>query len=101
MEVRSTASIISRVEDQIRSSQISLRAAALQIGISPATLIRILQGVQGPNRETMSAFARWVGEPMSEDAGVVSAHLRAEKNLHPEVCGALTRMFRLIEGQTW
>jgi hypothetical protein len=69
--------------------------------VSAATLLRIMAGEQEPTGETLSLIARWLDRPLPEMRPSVHAHLRAEKNLHPDVAGALVRLFRAIEQGQW
>jgi transcriptional regulator with XRE-family HTH domain len=84
-----------------------VRQAAIEIGISSATLSRVENG-KLPDLETFSKICKWLkinpnevlGCSIPETKGVTSghgevvvyAHLRAEKNLNPEIAKALADM---------
>lgn len=93
--------LLAGLRERIDQSELSLRAAATQIGISPASLLRIMRGDQEPSRDTLAALAKWLGTSLPEETRAIQAHLRAEKNLHPDVAGALARMFHLVEQRPW
>lgn len=84
----------------------TLRNAAKECGISPATLMRFERGDSAPSKDTLIIVAEWVGggEVLSEiqhqyvvDGGnVINAHLRAGKDLPPDLATTLAKMFKLV-----
>lgn len=91
---------------------LSLRAAAKEANVSPATLSRVERGDYLPARENLLKLARWAHipidpqvlgkaprrrEPHPSDAEPIEAvelHLRADKNLRDDQADTLVRMFR-------
>lgn len=97
-----------------RSENLSLEAAALETGVSAATLSRIERRAEAgvvhgspttPDLRTVAAVATWLGVSVS-GAGfvpaptasstpeIVEAHLRADRNLDGPTASLLARMFR-------
>lgn len=88
-----------------------MRDVAQEIGISPATLLRIESG-RTPDVETFGKVCRWLGIDPGEflgfgtsDAGDatggepplrVSAHFRVDRLPRPETASALARMLLFI-----
>jgi DNA-binding Xre family transcriptional regulator len=90
-----------------------LRDAAPEIGISPATLMRIESG-RVPDVETFGKVCRWLGtdpgdflgfdpsakaaaSPATAEAPVrISAHLRADQLPLPETASALAQMLLFV-----
>ena len=83
-----------------------VRAAAEEIGVSAATLSRVENGKQ-PDLATFEKLCRWLGVSPSEflDAGptelgpldaptaaMATAHLRAKRQISPELAQALGEM---------
>ncbi len=94
----------SRVREQ-RGTR-GVRQAAKEIGVSPATLSRVENGKQ-PDLATFEKLCRWLGTSPSEfldtgDAGsttsgsvapaAATAHLRAKRQITPELAQALGEM---------
>lgn len=85
-----------------------LRETALEIGISPATLLRIENG-HVPDVDTFGKVCRWLNADPGEFLGfkqqsspeatsnllTVSAHLKAQRNLQPATVTALAKMILL------
>ena len=82
-----------------------IREVAREIGISPATLSRVENG-KLPDLDTFSKICKWLkidpgevlgwkgevlGSSSSQD-GIISAHLRADKNQSPQAAQALAEM---------
>lgn len=86
---------------------LTLRAAAAQCGISPATLMRLEKGDTEPNKDTMLALCKWLGDNsfkkdieshyFPKENMLVDAHLRAGKELPSELAMVLSKMFKLIK----
>lgn len=83
-----------------RRGALGVRAAASEIGISPATLSRIENG-NVPDLVTFAAICRWLGEdpatflgmqPSVSDARPASVHLRKKKTLSIDTAVALGGM---------
>lgn len=90
-----------------------LRDAAGEIGISPATLMRIESG-RVPDVDTFAKVCRWLGidpglflgfeapprpgagAPAAEPPVRISAHFRAERLPRPETAAALARMLLFV-----
>jgi transcriptional regulator with XRE-family HTH domain len=90
-----------------------LRDAAGEIGISPATLMRIENG-RVPDVDTFAKVCRWLGidpgqflgfeappagavrSPSAEPPVRISAHFRAERLPKPETAAALARMLLFV-----
>jgi len=84
-----------------------LRETSQNIGIGPATLMRIENG-RSPDIETFSKICRWLNiEPgqflgfekkVSPDSNQlnVAAHFRAERALKPETANALAQMILCV-----
>lgn len=101
-----------------RETDLGVRAAAKECGISAATLSRLERGIS-PNigdTGTLTKLATWIGVSMNElfsaDAPskkssgpetttpeVVEVHLRADKNLPPQTAEALAKMFKVLYEQ--
>ena len=87
----------SLVSDQ--RGTLGVRAAAKEIGISPATLSRIENG-HVPDLTTFAAVCRWLGEDPATFLGMqaskksesVTVHLRKEKTLNADSAAALGRL---------
>lgn len=80
-----------------------LRETAQEIGISPATLLRVEAG-RIPDVETFGKLCGWLKKDPNEFLGTahssqpflsVSAHFRADKNPRPETVNALANMVLL------
>ena len=80
----------------------NLRETAKEIGIGPATLMRIESG-RTPDIDTFGKICRWLGVSPGQYLGFdstetqstsqpVSAHLRADKNLQLPTANALAQM---------
>lgn len=84
-----------------------LRETAKEIGLSPATLMRVENG-RTPDVGTFGKICNWLeidpkeflGGPQTtaDSSGVltVSAHFRADKNPKPETANALAQMILLV-----
>src|SRR3954466_16070589 len=90
------------LQSRMRSEDLSIRAAAEQIGCSPATLGRLLQGSSSPNYPegvNMIRAANWLGKSLSDfEPGMdkenstiadVELHLRGLKDLPPDAVEGL------------
>ena len=102
------AELATRLQARRRERGISLRAAAAEIGVSPATLSRVERGDYLPERDILFRLLAWVGasqaevpgsaEPHPPGAATVEAielHLRADKHLAPEDAEAIAQIVRL------
>jgi transcriptional regulator with XRE-family HTH domain len=97
---------------------LSLRDVADKTGVSASTLSRIENGTGRPDAETIAVLSEWleipvqrimksgdvaegtviyaINEPLPD---IVEAHLRADKNMTPEMARALAEMFRVAYTQ--
>jgi transcriptional regulator with XRE-family HTH domain len=102
------AELATRVKARRHALGISLRAAAADAGVSPATLSRVERGDYMPERDNLFRLLRWVGappaapeqhaEPHPPGAATMEAielHLRADKDLSAADAEALAQMVRL------
>ena len=98
---------------------LSLRGVAQQTQVSASTLSRIENGTGTPDFPTLARLARWleiplerivgggrqdVGEPVvyyphESTPDIVEAHLRADRNLSPDMARALAELFRVAYKQ--
>jgi transcriptional regulator with XRE-family HTH domain len=102
------AELATRVKARRRERAVSLRAAAIEIGVSAATLSRVERGDYLPDRDNLFRLLRWVGAPAAESTGpaephppgaatmeAVELHLRADKDLSPDDAETIAQMVRL------
>ena len=103
MGLKSFSSLARRVRDQRGAA--GVRAAAHEIGVSPATLSRVEAG-RLPDLETFAKFCRWLGADPSEfldlpassphaDVEGVVAHFKTDRELKPATTQALAVMVQL------
>lgn len=97
---------------------LSLRDVADKTGVSASTLSRIENGTGRPDAETIAVLSDWLEIPVqrimrSGDVSdstviytmneplpdIVEAHLRADRNMTPEMANALSQMFRIAYKQ--
>lgn len=98
---------------------ISLRDAADETNVSASTLSRIENGTGRPDADNIARISQWLDMPVdrmmkkqSDDTvepvvyypheatpEIVSAHLRADRNLAPETAEALSELFRVAYTQ--
>lgn len=64
-----------------RRGTLGVRAAAKEIGISPATLSRIENG-HVPDLVTFAAVCRWLGEDPADFLGLKSTNVEAAATVH-------------------
>lgn len=87
-----------------RKRGVSLREVAEQTGLSAATLSRFEKKKGTPDLPTVAKLADWLSldraavfnaqeEEAADTPSVVTAHLRADKNLDPETAEALAKSF--------
>jgi transcriptional regulator with XRE-family HTH domain len=109
--------------------KMSLRQVATRINVSASTLSRIENGIGVPDSATLARLASWLGIPLErlmrgtllgEDKelrgapayvepviyfptestpSIVEAHLRADRNLNPDMAKALAELFRVAYTQ--
>jgi transcriptional regulator with XRE-family HTH domain len=109
--------------------KLSLREVATKINVSASTLSRIENGIGTPDSATLARLASWLGMPLERlmrgtllgDGGevaaadafvepviyyptestpnIVEAHLRADRNLAPDMAKALAELFRVAYSQ--
>lgn len=104
-----------RVRAKRRGKGLSIREAALEVGVSAPTLSRIERGLHLPERENLLKIARWAGvrmdpvlhpnarrirnaivhDPEGSTVEAVELHLRADKNLSRDDAEALSELFRV------
>ena len=101
------AELATRLQARRRERGISLRAAAAEIGVSPATLSRVERGDYLPDRDNLFRLIEWIGgtrepagpsEPHAPGAATMEAielHLRADKDLTPADAATIAQMVRL------
>ncbi len=117
------------VKRKRQEEKLSLRQVATNINVSASTLSRIENGIGTPDSPTLARLAAWLGIPLERlmkgssllgEAGegvadsfaepviyfptestpnIVEAHLRADKNLKPEMAKALAELFRVAYSQ--
>ncbi|HXG94394.1 MAG TPA: helix-turn-helix transcriptional regulator [Blastocatellia bacterium] len=117
------------VKRKRRDEKLSLRDVATKINVSASTLSRIENGIGVPDSATLARLASWLGIPIERlmrgtllaeavEAGpaeafaepviyyptestpnIVEAHLRADRNLSPEMAKALAELFRVAYAQ--
>lgn len=97
---------------------LSLRDVADKTDVSASTLSRIENGTGRPDAETIAVLSEWldipvqriirsneiaegtviytINEPLPD---IVEAHLRADRNMTPEMANALSEMFRVAYKQ--
>lgn len=100
------------------SERLSLRAVAKQTQVSASTLSRIENGTGVPDTPTLARLAHWLSipferivvsgnndelpvtyYPQESTPDIVDAHLRADRNLSPEMAQALSNLFRAAYNQ--
>jgi len=116
------------VKRKRQDEKLSLREVAVKISVSASTLSRIENGIGVPDSPTLARLASWLGMPLerlmrgslleSDEAAsaasyvepviyyptestpsIVEAHLRADRNLKPEMAKALAELFRVAYTQ--
>jgi transcriptional regulator with XRE-family HTH domain len=117
------------VKRKRQDEKLSLREVATKINVSASTLSRIENGIGVPDSATLARLASWlgipierlmrgtllseVGETMAEEAfvepviyyptestpNIVEAHLRADRNISPDMAKALAELFRVAYTQ--
>lgn len=96
-----------RLRSKMQEQQLSIRAAAKEIGIGAATLSRLLQGSESenvPDLSNLDKAAVWLGRSLSQLASLdqspqstiadVEVHLRALPDLEPQDVDALVAMVK-------
>ena len=117
------------VKRKRQEEKLSLRQVATNINVSASTLSRIENGIGVPDSATLARLATWLGIPLERlmrgsllgDTGdvaasasfvepviydptestpsIVEAHLRADRNLKPDMAKALAELFRVAYTQ--
>ena len=117
------------VKRKRQDEKLSLRQVATKIQVSASTLSRIENGIGIPDSATLARLAAWLGiplerlmrgsflgegvdkisaEPVMEPViyyptestpNIVEAHLRADRNLKPDMAKALAELFRVAYAQ--
>lgn len=117
------------VKRKRQDEKLSLREVATKINVSASTLSRIENGIGVPDSATLARLASWLGipierlmrgtllsetgemmadEPFVEPViyyptestpNIVEAHLRADRNLAPDMAKALAELFRVAYTQ--
>lgn len=98
-----------QLQSKMRAEGLSIRVAAAQIGCSPATLGRLLQGADSPNYPegvTLIRAANWLGKSLSyfdlnrraQSSTItdVETHLRALPDLPKDAAEGLIAMVRAV-----
>ena len=117
------------VKRKRQEEKLSLRQVAQNINVSASTLSRIENGIGTPDSATLARLASWLGIPLERlmrgsllgepgemalsaayvepviyyptesTPSIVEAHLRADRNLKPEMARALAELFRVAYSQ--
>ncbi|MGH2944874.1 MAG: helix-turn-helix domain-containing protein [Solirubrobacteraceae bacterium] len=98
--------LAARLSARRRARGMSLRAAAVEIGVSAATLSRVERGDYLPERNSLFRLVSWLGlavappaaEPHPPGADTMEAielHLRADRELSRDDADAIAQMVRL------
>ena len=100
------------LKDRLQLRELSIRAAATEIGCSPATLTRLLQGSDAENTPDTDVFLKavsWLGRrvsdfekgsvPSESSITEVEVHLRALPGLKEPDKEALVAMVRTLHAQ--
>ena len=105
------AQLARRVRSHREAQGLSLRSAAKELDMSPATLSRVEGGEHLPQRDHLLRLARWAEMPLETVPGkggskasvhgdqastleAVSLHLRADEDLEPEDAEILVDLVR-------
>lgn len=90
------------IQQKLNREGLKLREAALQCGVSAATLSRVLNG-KIPDTSSFASLVRWLGvsadlfiqhESAPSGPEPIEAHLRADRHLPPETARALAALVR-------
>jgi len=107
------------VKRKRQEEKLSLRQVATNISVSASTLSRIENGIGVPDSATLARLAAWLGMPLERlmrgslietgevaaeayvepTPSIVEAHLRADRNLKPDMAKALAELFRVAYTQ--
>ena len=117
------------VKRKRQEEKLSFREVAININVSASTLSRIENGIGTPDSATLARLASWLGIPLERlmkgsllngieegargavytepviyyptesTPNIVEAHLRADRNLKPEMAKALAELFRVAYSQ--
>jgi transcriptional regulator with XRE-family HTH domain len=117
------------VKRKRQEEKLSLRQVATNISVSASTLSRIENGIGTPDSATLARLASWLGIPLERlmkgsllgeaadgaraddyvepviyyptesTPNIVEAHLRADRNLNPDMAKALAELFRVAYSQ--
>ncbi len=117
------------VKRKRQDEKLSLRQVAMKIQVSASTLSRIENGIGIPDSATLARLASWLGIPLERlmrgsflgetvegiaagpgiepviyyptesTPNIVEAHLRADRNLKPDMAKALAELFRVAYTQ--
>ncbi|MGA9769912.1 MAG: helix-turn-helix transcriptional regulator [Blastocatellia bacterium] len=117
------------VKRKRQEEKLSLREVAVNINVSASTLSRIENGIGVPDSATLARLAAWLGIPLERlmrgsllgengelgtseaymepviyyptesTPSIVEAHLRADRNLKPDMAKALAELFRVAYSQ--
>lgn len=117
------------VKRKRQEEKLSLRDVAVNINVSASTLSRIENGIGVPDSATLARLASWLGIPLERlmrgsllgengevgtsepyvepviyyptesTPSIVEAHLRADRNLKPDMAKALAELFRVAYSQ--
>lgn len=104
--------LAAHLKDHIQTRGVSNRAAAAEVGCSPATLGRLLQGASAPNTPDTDVLLRatsWLGrgvgdflvgeKPHTSSFADVEMHLRALPKLDEEAKDNLVAVVRALHDQ--
>ena len=113
-----TADLGKAIKRRREELKMSLRDVADVIDVSASTLSRIENGTGRPDTDNIARITRWLDMPVDRlmkhssegvepviyyphepTTEIISAHLRADKNLSPETAEALSELFRVAYKQ--
>lgn len=114
----STVELGNAIKRRREELELSLRDVGDLTGVSASTLSRIENGTGRPDADNIARITQWLDMPVDRlmkkadesvepviyyphesTTEIVSAHLRADKNLTPETAEALSELFRVAYKQ--
>lgn len=114
----STAELGKAIKRRREELSLSLRDVGDATGVSASTLSRIENGTGRPDADNIARLTQWLDMPVDRlmnhgndnvepviyypheaTTEIISAHLRADRNLTPETAEALSELFRVAYKQ--
>src|SRR5437588_4332977 len=114
----STIDLGNAIKRRREELKLSLRDVADETAVSASTLSRIENGTGRPDADNIARLTQWLDMPVDRlmkrsaqdvepviyyphepTTDIISAHLRADKNLTPETAEALSELFRVAYRQ--